>query len=118
MLDRKRHKGVPPGDYVADNEGIQHPAEAIERRCETVDDVVKNKVFTLAEALTAYKVTPEQFFGYKMLNKSRSHKLIVDTVTFLTIFQSLFNQFDLTHSDLNPPTKKAVAELRKLALVK
>ena len=51
MLQNKINKLIPAGDYMTEEEAILDRETDIKRRCETVADVVKNKIFTLPQAV-------------------------------------------------------------------
>ena len=117
MFQNKINKLIPAGDYMTKEEAILDRETDIKRRCETVADVVKNKIFTLPQALKAYDVSIEEYFGYMML-KPKKQKIIMDVGTVAAIMNALLNIMDLSHANLDNQTKKVVSDLRKLSAVK
>lgn len=115
MFQRKKHNLIPMGDYVTLNESMSGPEEDVERRCETVTEVVKKKIFTLDHALSLYNVSLRQYIGHLMLrNQSR---VITDSAHISAITAMLLDLMDLSEKRLDSRTEKIVAGLRQLSTV-
>jgi hypothetical protein len=117
MFQRNKNKLVPAGDYVTLEETVIDSETDIKYRCETVDDLVKDKVFTLPQALKAYELNTEQYLGYLML-KPKKQKILVDNGTFAALMTAVLGFVDFSHSNLDARSKQVVKDMQELGAVK
>jgi hypothetical protein len=120
MFLSKKTINIPPGDYVTAEEAVMDKESDIQSRCEAIDEVVKDKVFTLSEALNAYEVTPEQYIGYLMMHGQSGYKrkIVADTVIIFSIVDFMFRIMDFSNAKLDPHTQKMVNNMRQLTGIK
>ena len=117
MFQSKKNKLVPAGDYVTLEEAVINNETDIRYRCETVDDLVKDKVFTLPQALKAYDISPEQYLGYSMLIPKKQ-KVLLDTPTFIALMNAMLRIVDFSKSNLDARSKKVVKDIQEFSAVK
>ena len=116
MFQKKKHNLIPAGDYVTAAESKLDADQDIERRCESVAEVVKDKVFPLARALSVYNVSFRQYVGYMMLRDKS--KIIIKSSDVGSIVTNVLDMMDFSNSHLDSNTEKMVAGLRQLSAVK
>jgi len=116
MFQSKKHNLVAAGDYVTEEESQFNREDDIERRCETITEVVKNKVFPLERALSVYNVSFRQYFGYLMLQSQT--KIHIDSNIFASFISVMLDMIDISDSHRNTKAEKIVADLRQLSMVK
>ena len=117
MFQSKKNKLIPAGDYVTLEEAVIDSETDIKYRCETVDDLVRDKVFTLPQALKAYEISPIQYLGYSML-MPKKQKLLLDTTTFIALMEAMLRIVDFSKSNLDARSKKVVKDIQELSAVK
>jgi hypothetical protein len=113
MFPAKKHKLIPAGDYVTAEEAVLDKETDIERRCETVDEVIKQNVMPVSKALGAYHISYKQYLGYLMLKNKG--KILVDGVTIISILQDVLQTMDLSKVDMEKAAKTFLVNFRKLA---
>ena len=106
---------ISVGDYVSQSENISNLEQDIEFRCETVSEVVAEKIFPLEKALGIYNVTFRQYLGYLLLRNESKITIDGDTVVnFLTV---MFDAMDISEPHLGKKAGKVISDLRELSSV-
>src|ERR1017187_8816354 len=105
MLRSKKHGAIPAGDYLSQ---ADLPEGDIEFRCETVSEVVQQKIFPLEKALKLYDVSFKQYMGYLMLHNKP--KIIVDTHIITVFFTTMLGLIDIPDKILDSKTEKVIAD--------
>jgi hypothetical protein len=115
MFQTNKHKMIPAGDQISEPDVISDSEQDIQFRCETVSEIVKDKIFPLKKALEIYNVTFRQYFGYLLLHDES--KITIDSDVIQVFLTTMFNAMDLSVSHLDSKTEKVIADLRQLSSV-
>lgn len=116
MFQDKKNKLVPRGDYVAVNESVMDKEWEVRSRCESVHDVVTQRIIPLSKDLKAYDITLEQYFGFLMI-KSLKVKIIMDAMTIGTLLKVVLGFMDIPNTGLDAKTQQLVEDMRRLSAV-
>ncbi|HTE34158.1 MAG TPA: hypothetical protein VK666_27450 [Chryseolinea sp.] len=114
MSHPKKHTLIPAGDYMTAEEAAMDESTEIRRRCETIDEVVKDKIFTLPDALAAYDVSPREYIGYVLMSNTKK-KVMVDQMMAIAMMSAIVSVLDLTRVDHR--IEKVFTDLKRLATV-
>jgi len=107
MYLESKYKG--DDDSVA--EELLMGVSELEERAFVVDKVVREGYFSLAEALTLYKISKLEYFAYFLIKnkkKLESNTKQSQVISAASIFVSLFNDADIK---LDPKVKKVMHQL-------
>ena len=115
MLTKKKNNMIPAEDFISESGSFEEAVQDLEFRCETVSEVVKEKVFPLKKALEVYNVTLGQYFGYLMLRNDS--KITLENDVVLSIFATVLNAMDFSDPNLDSKTEKVISDLRQLSAV-
>lgn len=126
MSTHKKNIVIPKGDYVTAGEAEMDPAAEILERCRVIDELVADKTFTLPEALEAYDVSIEQYFGSRFIDLPK-HKegnvysvlgIALTTGLFIELASAMLKIMDVKNSKLTPKAQKVVNDMNELITVK